>query len=207
MFYNGGLLFNKMFNVGKGIMTNKYRIDVADALVVVIDVQDRLSSAMPQGVVDAMIQKTGILMDAAILLDVPVIVTEQYPKGLGCTVAALEERIAERSITKVSKLSFSCWGEPTFVEKVEAQERKVVILCGQETHVCVLQTALDLLEQGYKVFVAGDAVCSRDEMNWQFALDEMRQAGCVAEPVESILFKMLGVAGSAEFKAISKLVK
>ncbi|MCD4673323.1 MAG: isochorismatase family protein, partial [Anaerolineaceae bacterium] len=80
-------------------------------------------------------------------------------------------------------------------------------LCGQETHVCVLQTALELLERGYRVFVAGDAVCSRQKINWQFALDEMRQAGCVIEPVESILFKMLERAGTEEFRAISRLVK
>ena len=188
-------------------MTKTFKIDSAETLLVVIDVQERLSTAMPEDVVGAMIDQAAVLMDAADVLHLPVIVTEQYPKGLGCTLAALEERVVKIGIEKISKLSFSCCGEPDFMEALEAQNRKTVILCGQETHVCVLQTALDLLEQGYRVFVAADAVCSRAAANWQFALDEMRQAGCVVEPVESMLFKMLKVAGSAEFKAISKLVK
>ena len=188
-------------------MTNKFKINTGDALLVVIDVQEKLSAAMPEDVVLAAISKAAVLMDAAEVLGLPVIVTEQYPKGLGCTVAALEERIAQQGIDKISKLSFSCCGEPDFMAALEKSHRKTVILCGQETHVCVLQTALDLLELGYWVFVAGDAVCSREVVNWQFALDELRQAGCVVEPVESMLFKMLGRAGTAEFKAISKLVK
>lgn len=188
-------------------MTNQFKMDAGDVVLVVIDVQERLSTAMPENIVQAMIDKTAVLMDAAEVLSLPVIVTEQYPKGLGCTVAGLEERIVLRGIRKISKVSFSCCGEPDFMEALGAQKRKTVILCGQETHVCVLQTALDLTEMGYQVFVAGDAVCSREKTNWQFALDEMRQAGCVVEPVESMLFKMLGVAGTTEFKAISKLIK
>jgi len=188
-------------------MTSKFKIDTGDAILVVIDVQERLSTAMPEDVVGAMIHKATMLVDAAEVLGLPVIVTEQYPKGLGCTVAALEERVILAGIQKISKMSFSCCDEPAFMEKMKGYKRKTVILCGQETHVCVLQTALDLLDQGYRVFVAGDAVCSREVMNWQFALDEMRQAGCVVEPVESMLFKMLRSAGTVEFKAISKLVK
>ena len=188
-------------------MTNTFKINAVDAVLVVIDVQEKLTAAMPERVVQAAIRKTAVLMDAAEVLGLPILVTEQYPKGLGCTVSALEERILAQGIEKISKLSFSCCGELDFMTALEGFQRKTVILCGQETHVCVLQTALDLLELGYRVFVAGDAVCSREVANWQFALDEMRQAGCVIEPVESILFKMLGRAGSAAFKAISKLVK
>ena len=188
-------------------MTSKFSLDAEDAVLVVIDVQEKLAAAMPEEIVQAAIHKTTVLMDAADVLGLPVIVTEQYPKGLGSTVAALEERVAAQGIEKVSKLSFSCCGEPAFTAALEAQQRRMVILCGQETHVCVLQTALDLLELGYRVFVAGDAVCSRQVINWQFALDEMRQAGCVVEPVESMLFKMLGRAGTAGFNAISTLIK
>ena len=188
-------------------MTNHFKIDAGDAILVVVDVQERLSAAMPEGIVLAMIDKTAVLMDAADVLGLPMIVTEQYPKGLGCTVAALEERVAAQGIQKVSKLSFSCCGEPAFMAALEAKQRRTAILCGQETHVCVLQTALDLLELGYRVFVAADAVCSREAANWQFGLEEMRQAGCVVEPVESMLFKMLGRAGTSGFKAISKLIK
>jgi len=185
----------------------KFKLDAANALVVLIDIQVRLSAAMPEDVLKNTVQKSGLLMDAADVMGLPVIVTEQYPKGLGGTVAALEERINKYSYTKISKLSFSCCGEESFMRALEGTGCQTVILCGQETHVCVLQTALDLMEKGYKVFVAGDAVCSREKLNWQFALEEMRQAGCVVEPVESILFKMLGAAGSPAFKAISRLVK
>ncbi len=188
-------------------MTSKFRLDAGDTVLVVIDVQEKLSAAMPEEIVQEATRKITVLMDAAEVLSFPVLVTEQYPKGLGCTVTALEERIAAQDITKISKLSFSCCGEPDFLTALEDKQRKTVILCGQETHVCVLQTALDLLELGYRVFVAADAVCSREAANWKFALDEMRQAGCVVEPVESVLFKLLGRAGSDEFKAISRLVK
>lgn len=184
-----------------------FRIKADSAVLVVIDIQQRLSAVMPEDVLQEMVKNTGILWDAAQVLGVPVLVTEQYPRGLGETLPPLEARVLAQDLQKVTKTAFSCCGEPAFMDKLNALQRRDVILCGEETHVCVLQTALDLLEAGYRVFVAADAVCSRKILHWHLALDEMRQAGCVVEPVESLLFKMLEQAGSEEFKAISRLVR
>ena len=189
------------------ILMGKFRLRASDVVLSVIDIQEKLSAVMPEEVLTEMVRKSGILMDAAEVLVFPVLVTEQYPKGLGNTVPALQERIYARSIPKFSKMNFSCCGEESFMKALEETGRNTVILCGQETHVCVLQTAIDLLDLDYEVYVAADAVCSRDKLHWQLALDELRQAGCVVEPVESMLFKMLGKAGGEEFKAISRLVK
>jgi nicotinamidase-related amidase len=187
--------------------TSEFRIEMDSAVLVIVDIQERISAAMPAEVLQRMVKSVEIMWDAATVLEIPVIVTEQYPKGLGGTLPSLEERVVESGIQKVSKVTFSCCGEPAFVERLESTGRKDVILCGEETHVCLLQTALDLLERGFQVFVPGDAVCSREALNWQLGLDEMRQAGCVVSSVESLLFRMLGRAGTEQFKAISRLVK
>jgi len=188
-------------------MIGKFKLDANTALLVVIDLQEKLLAAMPENAIVRMEKVVETLWDGAVVLGIPILVTEQYPKGLGGTLPSLEERAAQAGIVKISKMAFSCCAENEFNTELEKAGRKKVILCGQESHVCVLQTALDLLEKGYEVFVAADAVCSRDAFHGQLALEEMRQAGCVVEPVESLLFKMLGKAGTEQFKAIARLIK
>ncbi len=149
--------------------------------------------------------RTALLIEAAKLMDIPVLTTEQYPRGLGPTVGELRGALPPGA--PVEKLAFSCCGEPSFLEALEGTGRKKVILAGMETHICVLQTTLDLLSSGYQVYLPRDAVCSRRKLDWQTGLDLAREAGAVVTSTETVLFQLLERAGTDEFKKISKMVK
>ncbi len=168
-----------------------------------VDVQERLAAVMDQR--EKVLDNCLRLIEGAKVLDVPIAVTEQYPNGLGPTEEEL--RGALLSYEPFEKLTFSCCGEPSFTSALDALGRRTIILAGMETHVCVLQTALDLLRGGYGVHLASDAVCSREKGNWRTGVDLMRDAGVVITSTETVLFQLLGKAGTAEFKAISKLVR
>jgi nicotinamidase-related amidase len=169
----------------------------------VVDVQERLAAVMDRK--EQVLDNCRRLIEGAKILDVPIAVTEQYPKGLGPTEEEL--RGALLSYEPFEKLTFSCCGEPSFTSALESLGRRTIILAGMETHVCVLQTALDLLRGGYGVHLVRDAVCSREKENWITGVDLMRDAGAVITSTETVLFQLLGKAGTEEFKAISKLVK
>ena len=177
--------------------------------LVIVDMQTRLSTAMPQDALQAVIKNCGILVAAAAMLDVLVVVTEQYPKGLGNTVPELLELLPylkPANIKPVVKITFSCMAEPKFSRQL-TRDRSQVILAGMEAHVCVLQTAMGLIETGKQVFVAEDAVISRNPANKANALARMRDAGCIISNTESIVFEWLGKAEGDNFKAISKLIR
>jgi nicotinamidase-related amidase len=180
-----------------------FKLTKGDTAVAVIDVQEKLVVAMDEVVYEDMLSNTVKLVKGAKVLGIPVIATQQYTKGLGATVKELAGDIDGH----VEKVTFSCCGEPSFNEQLKAKGIKNVVITGMETHVCVLQTVLDLLEAGYNVHVAADAVCSRSDFNWQIALDMMEKAGAVITCAEAVLFMLLGQAGTPEFKEISKLVK
>ena len=135
---------------------------------------------------------------------VPVVATEQYVKGLGETLCVLKERLPEPAI---EKMTFSCCGEEPFPEKLRKLGKTQVIVTGMETHVCVLQTVLQLLEAGYHVHLVRDAVMSRRQENWQTGLEVAAAAGAVITSTEAALFQLLRVAGTEEFKKLSKLVR
>lgn len=153
------------------------------------------------------ISNTKRLIEGAYVLGLPVFVTEQYPKGLGPTVPELMATIGDRPHVKVEKTSFAATGEPTFLAALAETHRHQVILCGMETHVCVWQTAIDLRGEGYGVVLADDAVASRTKRNRRSGISAMRDAGVTVLSTEAILFRLLRVAGTPEFKAISGLVK
>ena len=171
--------------------------------LIFIDLQTRLLSAMPQEAMQAVIRNCGILAQAAEMLEVPVIVSEQYPKGLGNTAPELLAFLP--NIKPVEKLTFSCMAEPKFSRQLTRDHSQVVI-AGMEAHICVLQTALDL-QNSKQVFVAEDAIISRNPANKANALARMREAGCIISNTESIVFEWLGKADSDAFKAISLLVR
>jgi nicotinamidase-related amidase len=173
------------------------------AALVVIDIQDRLARAMPK--LDEYYRNVGVLIKAFRRLGAPVVVTQQYTKGLGPTVAEITDALGE--FVPIEKMTFSCTGEPNYIEAFQNTGANQAVLCGMETHVCVQQTALDLLATGYQVHVAADAVRSRKKQDWAFALERMRQAGIVITTAEAIVFEMLVKCGTDEFKDISKLVK
>ena len=138
-------------------------------------------------------------------MDIPLLITEQYPKGLGPTIPEIKDVIP--SYAPIEKISFSCCGEPFFLEAVQVTGRQQVVLAGMETHVCVLQTCLDLLKEGFDVHVVSDAVCSRTEQNYRAGLEFMRDAGAVISCTETVLFQLLAKAGTESFKIISKRIK
>lgn len=173
------------------------------AALVVIDIQERLARAMPQ--LDEYYRNVGVLIKAFRRLGAPVVVTQQYTKGLGPTAPEIADALGD--FEPIEKMTFSCAGETKYVEAFRATGADQAVICGMETHVCVQQTALDLLAAGYQVHVAADAVRSRKKQDWAFSLERMRQAGVVVTTAEAIIFEMLVKCGTDEFKDISKLVK
>ena len=175
------------------------------AVLMVIDVQEKLCAAMDEKVLKHLVKNTGILLESAAELDIPVIVTEQYVKGLGGTLAELKGKAAQAPCYE--KMSFSCCGSAEFVDALKATGRTQVIITGMEAHVCVLQTVIELREAGLNVHVVKDAVMSRSKRNWQTAVETMTLAGAVPTCTEAVLFQLLKVAGTDEFKKLSKLVR
>lgn len=171
--------------------------------MVVIDIQERLLPAMHDR--ERVLQNAVRLTQAAAILKVPVIVTEQYRKGMGPTVPELAAGIG--GVEPIEKLSFSCCGADAFGAALENHGAGDVILCGIEAHVCVLQTALDLLDRGFRAFVVADAVSSRTPENCSLALGRLRESGAVIVSTEMILFELLNRAGTDEFKQVLPLVK
>lgn len=182
---------------------NVHRLKKHDIVLVVVDIQEKLASVMNHRTM--VVRNTIILLKAAEILKLPILLTEQYPKGLGKTVQEIRDVIP--NTTAIEKMSFSCCGEPKFFESLKLAAKRQVILCGMEMHVCILQTALDLLSQGYEVFVPENAVCSQNEEDRKAAFDRINQAGITPTSVESAIFELVGTAGTEEFKAILKVVK
>ncbi|NTV66251.1 MAG: hydrolase [Chlorobaculum sp.] len=174
-----------------------------DALLLVIDIQEKLAPAVFQS--DRVIKNTGKLTRACKLLGVPVICTEQYPKGLGGTVDELKELIGEEP--PYEKLSFSCCGNNEFIKRLRSLGRNDILVVGMETHVCVYQTCVELLEFGYNVHLVTDAVSSRSEENRSLGIRCIERAGAALTSTEMAIFELLRVAEGDTFKAISKIVK
>ncbi len=173
------------------------------AVIVVVDIQERLLPAMKNSA--DVTKKAAMLIEGGRILDVPILVTEQYPKGLGNTVAEIKEALGD--FQPIEKTSFSIMGEPNFVEALKELNREDIIICGIESHVCVEQSALDFINQGYRVYIMEDAIGSRSNIDKKYAGRRMVEAGCVGTTVEAALFEMVGDAKDPCFKAISKLVK
>ncbi len=175
------------------------------SLLLIIDLQERLSAAMPEKVIHQVIHNTHILLQASQTLAIPAIHSEQYPQGLGNTVAELDsEGWLQQPFVKTC---FSCSEEAGFLEKVAAFKKCQIVICGIEAHICVLQTALQLQQHGYQVFVVEDAVCSRKKQHFRNALSRLQQNGVIISNSESVMFEWLKHAGHAEFKTLSRLIK
>ena len=175
-----------------------------NALLLLIDVQDRLASAMPREALARLERNAQVLLKAARRLDLPVVATEQYPKGLGRTLPSLRELLGEAPMEKVE---FSCGASKPIAERIVAAGRKQVIVAGMEAHVCVFQTVRDLLRGPFSVFVAQDAVISRTEENRAVGLRLCEKAGATLTSAETALFDLLGCAGTPEFKELAPLIK
>lgn len=179
------------------------RIVRAKAALLVVDIQERLWPAMFEK--ERLLRNALILIKGAAALRVPSLATEQYRKGLGPTVPAIAEAIPD--FAPREKLAFSAAGEPGVVEALRGMGCREVVICGIEAHVCVCQTCLDFLAEGFKPFVVADAVSSRAPENCRVALDRMRAAGATIVSTEMILFELLGRAGTEEFRQVLELVR
>jgi len=184
-------------------MDNKFVLDKSEAVLVIVDIQEKLAAVMSerQKVIDNCLH----LIELSRLLKIPVIVNEQYPKGLGPTVIELRE--AFLSYEPLEKMTFSCCGGPVFPDKLALLGRKKIMLVGMETHVCVLQSCIGLLKEGYHVHAVSDAMCSRTKGNFKTGIRFMRDAGAVETSTETALFQLLERAGTEEFRVISKRIK
>lgn len=173
--------------------------------VLVIDVQERLHPVMEEGLRGQVEANLPRLLQAASALGVPVIATEQYPKGLGSTLGLVKEHLGLSA--PIPKLSFDALGEPRIEQALLASERGSFVVCGMEAHICVFQTVRSLRERGHPVFVLADAVASRTRQNHEIGLSLAREAGALVTSIEALLFDWVEAGGSDDFKLVSRLVR
>ncbi|MDD5591254.1 MAG: hydrolase [Dehalococcoidales bacterium] len=178
-------------------------LDLENTVLVIVDVQDKLASVMSDK--DELFLNLDKLIRGAQALGVPIVVTEQYPQGLGRTIPQLARFLSD--VRPIAKLSFSCCGEESFLREIKTLNRRQALVAGIESHVCVYQTVADLLGIGYEVQVVGDAVSSRTAGNKEIALDKMRSAGAGITSTEMALFELLRVARGEVFKEIIRIVR
>jgi nicotinamidase-related amidase len=174
-----------------------------DALLLIVDVQGKLASLVHDN--DVLQKNISKLIRACRILQVPVLYAEQYPKGLGPTVTPLKDLLAEES--PFEKLSFSCCGAEGFMDYLRKLNRNEVLVTGIETHVCVYQTAVELIEYGYNVHLIVDAVSSRTPENRDIGVHCIENAGAWLKSTEMVIFELLKIAEGEDFKAISGIIK
>lgn len=178
-------------------------LTASNTALLIVDVQESFRKSLKD--LDLLTRNITILAEAAKILKVPVIVTEQYPQGLGKTIAEITACLGEHKYFE--KTAFSCCRAGDFLEVLENIGRKQIIVCGIEAHVCVSQTVHELMANDYQPHVVKDAVASRSERNRDAAWEKMITSGAVPTSVEMALFEMLGESGTEQFKAVQRLVK
>lgn len=174
-----------------------------DTVLVLIDIQGKLARIVDKS--EFVIQNISNVVQGAKVLNLPILWLEQYPKGLGTTVEEIAVHLTDHK--PIEKITFSAYDTPEFVEQLEATGRKKVLLAGVETHICVYQTAAQLLSNGYEVEVLADCVSSRTALSSEIGLEKMKQLGAKLTTVEMALFEMQQIAKGDEFKEISKIIK
>jgi len=180
------------------------RLDPASTVLLVVDVQEKLASAMPAETLALLVKNTGILLDAAKILGVRTIVSEQYPKGLGPTLPAIATKL---ETAPLAKMTFDACSDLAIARVLSEATPHAVVVVGMESHVCVFQTARELVKRGFATHVVADAVSSRREENRQLGLSLCERAGAIITPTETVIFDWLGQAGTDAFKQVSKLVR
>lgn len=175
-----------------------------DCVLAVIDIQEKLLPPIWEK--ERMVRNSEMLIRLANIVNMPVTVTTQYAKGLGPLVPEIASLLPNSQV--IDKLEFGCFGNGDFCSALgRISGRNTLLLCGMETHICVMQTALGALNQGLQVHVAADAVSSRTELNWKLGLERMRAAGAVLSSTEMMLYELMGKSGTPVFKAMLKYIK
>ena len=197
-------------NIGMSSATNsselaRRKLRPEECALVVIDIQEKLLP--PIFAHDQLLRNAQLLLRLAKILKIPVVATTQYAKGLGKIVPEIAALLPGNAA--LDKNEFSCFGNAQFCSSIKsaARSRNTLLLCGMETHICVMQSALGALEQGYLVHVATDAVGSRSEMNWKIGINRMQKAGAVLSSTEMMIYELLGGSGSAAFKEMLPFLK
>jgi nicotinamidase-related amidase len=183
------------------------RLIPSKSLVMIIDVQERLATAMPEDRMGELLRKTLVLLGAAEILGAPVVATEQYPRGLGKMVPELAQKVTELGARRIEKISFSAAGAPEFVSRLDELGPAAAIVVGMEAHICVYQTVRDLVGRGVEVHVPVDAVVSRRDEDRAAGIALCARAGAIPTTVETVIFDWLERAGTDAFRAVSKLVR
>jgi nicotinamidase-related amidase len=180
-------------------------LEAEQCALIVVDMQEKLLPPIWQK--EQLVKNAQLLIRLAGILKIPAIVTTQYSRGLGNTVPEIASLLPESA--PIDKVMFSCFGSDVFCSLVKRLpgQRTTVLLCGMETHICVTQSALDALREGYVVHVASDAVSSRTEWNWHVGLDRMRAAGAVISSTEMIIYELLRSSGAPAFKQLLPYLK
>ncbi|GMU97044.1 hydrolase [Ignavibacterium album] len=171
--------------------------------LLIIDLQEKILPVIKN--IDSVLENTIKLIKGFKILQLPIFYTEQYPKGLGPTSSRILEELNRYSA--IQKMSFSCFGAENLFNEFRQKRLSQIVVCGVESHVCVQQTVLDLIANDFQVNVVADAVSSRREFDFLIALERMRTLGAEITTAESILFELLEVCGTTEFKEISKIIK
>jgi len=181
------------------------QLDVDRAFVLVIDVQEKLLPMIRRH--ERVVEAGRKLLDASRIFNLPVIATEQYPKGIGPTEATIRRCLTESHARVLEKSTFSAWTEPTVREAIIGVDRPQAIVMGIEAHVCVQQSVLDLVSRDYDVFVCADAIGSRGKIDYKRALERMRQEGAWVTTVEGVLFELCHRCDTKQFKAMIEIIK
>ena len=178
-----------------------------EALLLVVDVQERLVPAIHKDLYPRSLRNMQIMIETAGTLGLPILLTEQYPKGLGGTAPEILTPLEGKNFKRIEKLTFSCARDEGFLQAIADTKRRQVAIIGMETHVCVYQTSVDLTRAGYSVFVLDDAVSSRFLHNYHSGLQALRDAGCTVFSTETAVFQLLKVAATPEFKKVASLIR
>lgn len=184
------------------IIRNKKILNRSHTALLIVDIQERIIKVMRK--YEKLLENVTKLIEGAKILRIPIYYTEQYPKGLGCTVEIIRKELENEA---EQKLTFSCIGVKGLFDQLKKSNINQVIVCGVESHVCVQQTVLDLLENGFQVNLPINGVSSRFKIDYKAAIKRMEKNGAEITTVESILFELLETSGTAEFKSISSLIK
>lgn len=180
-------------------------LEAQQCALIVVDIQQKLLPPIFHK--ETLVKNSQLLVRLAKILSIPIMMTTQYSRGLGATVPEVASLLPE--ITAIDKLEFGCFGSDAFRSGLRALpgSRNTLLLCGMETHICVMQTALGALNDGYLVHVASDAVSSRSEWNWRIGLDRMREAGAVISSTEMMMYELLRCSGTVQFKEMLSYLK
>jgi nicotinamidase-related amidase len=183
------------------------RLLPSNTVLLVVDVQEKLAAAMPEAAMAELVKNAVILLETAEALGVGVVASEQYPKGLGATMTPIAAKLGEMGVKAMPKMAFDACSELTIARALADSGAKNVVVVGMEAHVCVFQTARELVKRGYATYVVADAVASRREENRRIGLSLCERAGAIVTATETVAFDLLEHAGTGAFKAVSKLVR